>query len=223
MWIKICGNTNLEDAQLAVEAGADAVGFVFAESLRRVDTVEVSRITPHLPHIVEKIGVFVDASFEEIARTATESGLTGVQLHVNHDRLLPSRLRDHFGPALRILQVVHYAPDVGDQLDLLRQNRAIDAVLIDSRTAKAVGGTGTTFDWRGASRSFHDSSSHLRLIAAGGLSPENVVEAIRILRPWGVDVVTGVESVPGRKDPDRVKAFIAAARTVAEEVAAAPR
>lgn len=219
MWIKICGNTNLVDAKLAVEAGADALGFVFAESPRRVDSSQVSQITPHLPHAVEKIGVFVDASFEEIVRTAEESGLTGVQLHLNHDRLLPSRLRDHFDPALRILLVVHYAPDFGKQLDVLRENRFVDAVLIDSRTAKAVGGTGTTFDWRDASRSFHDS--HLRLVAAGGLRPENVGEAVRALRPWGVDVVSGVESVPGRKDPDRVRAFIATARSVAEEVATA--
>ena len=223
MWIKICGNTNLEDAQFAAEAGANAVGFVFAESPRRVNIAQVSQITPHLPSVVEKIGVFVDASFEEIVRAAEESGLTGVQLHTNRDRLLPSRLRDYFGPALHILQVVHYAPDFRQQLDVLRENRSVDAVLIDSRTTKAVGGTGTTFDWDAASRSFHDSANQLRLIAAGGLSPENVAEAVRTLRPWGVDVVSGVESVPGRKDLDRVRAFIAVARAVAEEVATAQR
>jgi len=221
MWIKICGNTNLEDAQLAVEAGADAVGFVFAESLRRVSAAEVSAITLHLSDATEKCGVFVDSSFEEIVRTVQESGLTGVQLHVSRDPKLASRLCEHFGPSLRILQVIHYAQDLESQLNALRNENAIDALLIDSRTATAVGGTGIRFDWQAASDSF--LHSRLRLIAAGGLRPENVAEAIHTLQPWGVDVSSGVESVPGRKDPARVRAFVAAAKAAAEELAAAPR
>jgi phosphoribosylanthranilate isomerase len=223
MWIKICGNTNLEDAQLAVEAGADAVGFVFAQSPRRVNAAQVSAITPHLPEAIEKYGVFVDADFEEIVRAVLESGLTGVQLHTSRNLLLPSKLREHFGPALRILQVVHYARDFAKQLDILRKNPAIDAVLVDSRTATAVGGTGTRFDWHAASHGFRNSAPHLRLIAAGGLNAENVAEAIRTLQPWGVDVASGVESAPGRKDPDRVKAFVSAAKTAAGEITAASR
>lgn len=218
MWIKICGNTNLEDAQLAVEAGADAVGFVFAESPRRLSAAEVSAITPHLPDATEKYGVFVDASFEEIVRTVQESGLTGLQLHVSRDPKLALSLREHFGPSLRILQVVHYARDFESQLHTLRNENAIDAVLIDSRTATAVGGTGIRFDWQAASDSF--LHSRLRLIAAGGLKPENVAEAIHTLQPWGVDVSSGVESAPGRKDPARVKAFVAAAKAAAEEITA---
>jgi phosphoribosylanthranilate isomerase len=221
MWIKICGNTNLEDAQLAVESGADAVGFVFAPSPRRVSVAEVSGITPDLPKAIEKIGVFVDASFEEIVQSVTESGLTGVQLHISTDPKLASKLREHFGPSLRILEVVHYAQDLESQLNTLRSENAIDAVLIDSRTATAVGGTGIRFDWQAASGSF--LHSRLRLIAAGGLKPENVAEAVHTLQPWGVDVSSGVESAPGRKDPARVKAFVAAAKAAAEEIAAAPR
>ena len=216
MWIKICGNTNLEDARLAVDAGADAVGFVFAPSPRRVSAVEVSAITPHLPKTIEKIGVFVDAIFEEIVRTIQESGLTGVQLHVSSDPKLSSRLRDQFGPSLRILEVIHYAQDLESRLHTLRHENAIDAVLIDSRTATAVGGTGIRFDWHAASDSF--LQSRLRLIAAGGLKPENVAEAIHTLQPWGVDVASGVESAPGKKDPARVKAFVAAAKAAAEEI-----
>ena len=223
MWIKICANTNLADAQLAVEAGADAVGFVFAQSPRRVSAAQVSQITPQLSDAVEKYGVFVDADFDEIVSTVTEAGLTGVQLHVNHDPLLPSKLRERFGSMLRILQVVHYAQDFETQLGALRQDDAIDGVLVDSRTATAVGGTGVSFDWHAASSGFQTSASRLRLIAAGGLNPENVFAAIRTLRPWGVDVVTGVESAPGRKDPARVKAFIDAAKTAAVEMAAASR
>jgi phosphoribosylanthranilate isomerase len=222
MWIKICANTNLEDAQGAAEAGADAVGFVFAESPRRVNAAQVSRITPLLPSTVEKIGVFVDANYEEIVRSVIEGGLTGVQLHATEDLLLPSKLRERLGPSLRILSVVHYAQELETQLLALRENQAIDGVLIDSRTATAVGGTGVPYDWQAASRSFLSANSHLRLIAAGGLKPENVAEAIRTLQPWGVDVASGVESAPGRKDPARVKAFIAAA-AAAFEIGVAPR
>jgi phosphoribosylanthranilate isomerase len=221
MWIKICGNTNLEDAQLAVEAGADAVGFVFADSPRRVNAAAVGVITAQLPHGIEKIGVFVDATYDEIVRSVTEGGLTGVQLHVSHDPMLPLKLREHFGPSLRILHVLHYAPDFATQLNELSRKTEIDAVLIDSRTVTAVGGTGVRFDWKSASGRF--LHSRLRLIAAGGLKSENVAEAIRTLQPWGVDVSSGVESAPGRKDPARVKAFVAAAKAAAEEIAIAPR
>jgi phosphoribosylanthranilate isomerase len=223
MWIKICGNTSLEDAQLAVEAGAHAVGFVFAASPRQVTAAEVSRITPHLPEVIEKYGVFVDAEFEDIVRTVTEAGLTGAQLHVSNDPLLASKLREHFGSSFGILQVIHYQQDLGGQLALLREDPAIDAVLIDSRTATVVGGTGIRFDWQAASRSFFDAASRVRLIAAGGLKPENVAEAIRVLHPWGVDVVSGVESAPGRKDPARIKAFVTAAKMAADEITASHR
>jgi phosphoribosylanthranilate isomerase len=223
MWTKICGNTNLEDAQLAAEAGADAVGFVFAASPRRVTAAQVSRITPHLPQKIEKYGVFVDADFEEIIRTVEESGLTGVQLHATQDSLLPAKLRGHFGADLRILRVIHYSQDLQAQLDALRRDDAIDAVLIDSRTATAIGGTGMRYDWQAASRSFLDAASHLRTIVAGGLNPENVVAAIRTLQPWGVDVASGVESTPGQKDPARVIAFVTAVKMAADEITASPR
>jgi len=223
MWIKICANTNLEDAQLAAETGANALGFVFAESPRRVTAAEVSLITPHIPDSIEKYGVFVNADFEAIVRTIQEAGLTGVQLHTSHDPSLPVKLREHFGPALRILQVIHYTQDLETQFESLRHANAVDAVLVDSRTASAVGGTGTSFDWHSASHSFQDHASNLRLIAAGGLNPENVTAAIHTLRPWGVDVVTGVEASPGKKDPARIKAFIAAVRIAAEETTPASR
>src|SRR5580698_1760972 len=223
MWTKICGNTNLEDAQLAAEAGADAVGFVFAASPRRVTAAQVSRITPHLAGKLEKYGVFVDADFEVIIRTVEENGLTGVQLHATQDSLLPEKLRGHVGADLRILRVIHYSQDLQAQLDALRRDDAIDAVLIDSRTATAIGGTGIRYDWQAASRSFLDAASHLRTIVAGGLNPENVVAAIRTLQPWGVDVASGVESAPGRKDPARVIAFVTAAKMAAYEITASPR
>ena len=218
MWVKICANTNLEDALLAVDAGADAVGFVFAASPRRVNVAQVTSITKHLPNPVEKIGVFVDAGFEEIVHSAEEGGLSGVQLHAGNDALLAAKLREHFGSALRILRVIHYAQNLETKLQTLLKDDVVDGVLIDSRTATAVGGTGMRFDWQAARSSFLDAASQLRLIAAGGLSPDNVAEAIRTLEPWGVDVASGVESMPGKKDPERVRAFVQAARIASYKV-----
>ena len=110
LWIKICANTSLADAQLAAGAGADAVGFVFAPSPRQVTPAQVAAIVPHLPAALEKIGVFVDAAYEEIAETVEAAGLTGVQLHWDAPPSLPAQLRDRFGPKLRILRVVHFDP-----------------------------------------------------------------------------------------------------------------
>jgi phosphoribosylanthranilate isomerase len=219
MWIKICGNTTREDALVAASCGADAVGFVFAPSPRRVSAETVSRITPFLPDDVEKYGVFVDASFEEIASTVEECGLTGVQLHSDTDVAIRLRERfDHDGARLKILRVLHYSDMLEHQLNAVQQDRGIDAVLVDSKTAKAVGGTGVQYDWQRAGSSFSAVASHLRLIVAGGLKPENVAEAIHAMQPWGVDVASGVEREPGRKDPARVRDFILQARLAAAEL-----
>lgn len=211
MWIKICGNTNLEDARFAIESGADALGFIFAPSPRRVDAEQARQITAKLPSHVEKYGVFVDAGFEEIVATVAAAGLTGVQLHRSPDAHLADRLREHFAGDLAILRVVHYQDRDFEQQ--LAGFTGQDGVLVDSSTARAIGGTGTSFDWHGARSVFERTGGQLRLVAAGGLSPENVKQAIEILRPWGVDVVSGVERAPGKKDPARVLAFIQAALT----------
>jgi phosphoribosylanthranilate isomerase len=247
LWIKICANTTLEDAQLAADAGADAVGFVFAPSPRRVTPEQVAAITPFLPPGLEEIGVFVDASFDEIASTVETARLTGVQLHFNASSDLTAQLRERFGPSLRILHVVHFdAEQIARQggavsslvsghdfsraetdplcekaalaLEAVFSDPSIDAVLIDSRTATAVGGTGKTFDWHLATENLFQEEEVRKhhIVAAGGLTPDNVSEAISILHPWGVDVVSGVESAPGSKDPAKVRAFIANARAAAK-------
>ena len=216
LWIKICGNTSLEDAELAASAGADAVGFVFAPSPRQVTPLQVAAITPHLPRALEKIGVFVDLDFGRIAATVDACGLTGVQLHgspeTESNLRLTKELRARFNSSLRILEVIHYGPEAAEQLREASANHTLDGVLVDSRTANAFGGTGIAYDWQAARGTLFAETSPLRLIAAGGLNPGNVAEAITILRPWGVDVVTGVEESPGRKDPEKVSAFVAAAR-----------
>ena len=216
IWIKICGNTTLKDALLAVEAGADAVGFVFARSPRQVTAAQVAAIVPHLPASVEKIGVFVDATLEEIVSTVQACGLTGVQLHFDAEPELPARLHERLGPKLRILRVMHFgaetAEDHAAQLAEHVRNPHVDAVLVDSRTATAVGGTGVTFEWAEARKTIFFDAGELKRIAAGGLNPGNVAEAIAALRPWGVDVASGVEAAPGRKDPAKVREFVIRAR-----------
>jgi phosphoribosylanthranilate isomerase len=212
LWVKICGNTSADDAQIAVNAGADAVGFVFAPSPRRVTSEQVAAITPHLRASIEKIGVFVGADFATIAAVVERCGLTGVQLHSEGGAELSAQLRERFGAGLRILRVIHYGDDAGLQLRAAGADLGIDAVLVDSRTATAVGGTGVTFDWEAARGAIFTGQSQLKLIAAGGLTPDNVAQAIAMLGPWGVDVVSGVESSPGRKDSAKVHAFVANAR-----------
>jgi phosphoribosylanthranilate isomerase len=212
LWIKICANTTLEDALLSADAGADAVGFVFARSPRRVTVDQVAAIVPGLPAELEKIGVFVDAPLEEMVAAVEACGLTGVQLHFDASRELTAALRARCGPALRLLRVVHFNGAVADNPEPADQDSAVDAVLVDSRSARAPGGTGVAFDWNLAAKTLFQNAAERKLIAAGGLAPENVAEAIRILKPWGVDVASGVESAPGRKDAARLRAFIANAR-----------
>jgi phosphoribosylanthranilate isomerase len=214
LWIKICANTSLSDARVAAEAGADAVGFVFAPSPRRVTLEQVAAIVPHLPPALEKIGVFVDTSFDEITSAVVACGLTGVQLHFDVPAEMPAKLRARFGPGLRILRVVHFDAEDAGQEAAMAWDTNVDAILVDSKTAKAIGGTGVAYDWALASDTLFQNANvrEHRLVAAGGLTPDNVAEAIRTLRSWGVDVVSGVESAPGRKDPARVRAFIANAR-----------
>ena len=218
LWIKICGSTSLHDAQLAGEAGADAVGFVFAPSPRRVTPAQVAAITPHLPAQVEKIGVFVNAGLDEIYTTVRVCGLTGVQLHSEAGPDVPGRLRERLGSELRILRVVHFGAGAAEQIAQHSRNRDVDGVLVDSRTPTAVGGTGVIFDWASAKAIFsQNAAARKRLIAAGGLRPGNVAEAIATLQPWGVDVASGVESEPGKKDPEKLRTFVAKARAAARE------
>lgn len=223
IWIKICGNTSLTDALFAAEA--DAVGFIFAPSPRRVTAAEVAAITPHLAATVEKIGVFVDAQLDEIVSTVQLTGLTGVQLHFDAAPELPAQLHERLGPELRILRVIHFNAEAAQQLAAQiaahTQNPHVHAVLVDSRTAKAVGGTGKSYDWAAARATLFDRAESqnniekIRLIAAGGLNPANVAEAIHTLKPWGVDALSGVEAAPGRKDAAKVREFIARARASA--------
>lgn len=221
MWIKICANTNLDDAQMAAELGADAVGFVFAPSRRRVTAKDVAKITPHLPASVERVGVFDSRCAEEIAAAVREAGLSAVQLHGGGELVLVKRLNEMFEGRVGIIQTVHWAVDDGDESAKMVQQRlkaieaggGIERILIDSQVGQATGGTGVSFDWAAARGLLSDAEYHMKMIVAGGLSSENVSEAIRELNPWGIDVASGVEKRPGYKDRDKLTAFISNART----------
>lgn len=212
IWIKICGTTSLSDAELAIDAGADAVGFVFAPSPRRVTPAQVAAIIPKLPQSVEMIGVFAEAAFEEMASAVVDCGLTGVQLHFEAAPELTGRLRDRFGSTLRIVRVVRFAAETPGAVPKLVDDPNADAVLVDSCSKTGAGGTGIAYNWELAAEAIFRHGAERKFIAAGGLNAANVAEAIDRLRPWGVDVASGVESAPGRKDAASVRAFIAGAR-----------
>jgi phosphoribosylanthranilate isomerase len=211
-WIKICGTTSLEDALSSIEAGADALGFIFAPSKRRVSTDEAQRITSQLPREVERIGVFMNSSAAEIASVVKAVELTGIQMHGEESPAavyagLPSGRRD----AMRKIKTIVIVP--GQEPGFERHGDAsgfVDAWLLDSGA-----GSGKTFDWQTARKQLGESKE--RFIVAGGLTPENVGDAMRTFNPWGVDVVTGVERQPGRKDPEKLRAFVAAVRKAEQE------
>ncbi len=221
MWVKICGNTNLEDAQLAAQLGADAVGFVFAPSPRQVTAAQVAAITPHLPSHVERVGVFHSSDAQQIAAIAIEAGLTAVQLHGTLDEPLAQRLAEEFTGSVRIIQTLHWtvAPATESpaalltaQIERIARLGFTDRILIDSKVGAATGGTGVAFDWTAARALFASAPTGVSLIVAGGLNPQNVAHAIAQLNPWGVDVSSGIESSPGRKDPALLARFIQSAR-----------
>jgi phosphoribosylanthranilate isomerase len=225
MWIKICGNTNLEDAMLAAELGADALGFVFAESKRQVTPAQVAEITSRLPDGVERVGVYCSLDPSEIAETSRAAGLTAVQLHADFDEELLRELNKRFAGSMHIIQTLHWtvdkqspadsASELTSQLGRIAALGIVDRVLIDSMVGGVVGGTGVAFDWTAARQAFASVPGGLRLILAGGLRPDNVARAIGELAPYGVDVSSGVEASAGRKDPERLARFIENARAAA--------
>jgi phosphoribosylanthranilate isomerase len=202
MFVKICGITSEEDALLAIAMGADAVGFVFAPSSRQVAAGLVRDIVRRLPPEVMTVGVFRDEAPQRVVEIVNTLGLRAAQLHghetVEHTRLVRSK----------VPFVIKGFPAGDPALDRADEFGA-DAILIDSHAP----GSGEVFDWSLA----EGAPVNRRVILAGGLTPENVTEAVELVRPWGVDVSTGVENAPGRKDALKVREFIRNAK------AAAPR
>jgi len=225
-WIKICGITNLADALTAVDAGADALGFVFYEkSPRNVTPETVREIAARLPSTIEKVGVFVLDAAADVMEKAESSGLTAVQLQI---RATPGAAHISSQPLTAVasgkrvkfylaVPAMWFGGNGTVEANLesfvaLRPERTFDTVFLDAATPDLAGGTGKTFDWENASRVVEEMKKTLKIVVAGGLTSDNVTEAIRILTPWGVDVASGVEAAPGKKDPAKVRAFVQAVR-----------
>lgn len=212
-WVKICGMTNLEDALVAVEAGADAVGFVFYEKSPRCVTVERAReICKRLPSSFDKVGVFVNDPVEKVRKIADDAGLTAVQLHGDEYKS-PERYsmqgKMFFSlPAVEILRDQRGSGGFYGFPSL--PNSA--GVLLDSGSPEQRGGTGKTFAWGEARFLVSGLKQKYSVVIAGGLTPQNVGWATEYLQPWGVDVASGVEASPGKKDAEKVRAFVRAVR-----------
>jgi phosphoribosylanthranilate isomerase len=199
MWVKICGITSESDALLAVAMGADAVGFIFAPSTRQVSARDVSDIVRRLPSEILTVGVFRDEHPERVVGICQATGLKAAQLHGRESPAATATVRAGVGFVIKAFAAG------ADEMERADEYRA-DLVLVDAPTP----GSGTAFDW--SLMDALDASS--RLVLAGGLTPDNVAAAIRRVRPWGVDVASGVEASPGRKDPRKLMAFIEAAQSV---------
>ena len=201
--VKVCGITRREDALLAADLGASAVGFVFwPRSPRYVEPEAAAEIARALPADVAPVGVFVDPSVDDVRRIAARVGLAAVQLHGDE----PATLCD--GLPYRVLKAVPVA-GAATRAAAERVPRRV-TVLLDARDPVRRGGTGRTVDWSVAA----EVAADRRIFLAGGLGPGNVGEALRTVRPYGVDVSSGVETRPGRKDAGRLRVFF-------EEVACA--
>jgi phosphoribosylanthranilate isomerase len=203
--VKICGITDLEDALLAAGFGADAVGFNFYSESPRYVSIETARtIIEKLPEQILKVGVFVNETVENVCETARVAGLDAVQLHGDEDREFVNNVRNRTG--LIVIKALRAGPDFQPQHAVEFE---ADAVLLDSYSETERGGTGRVLDWKLAVRV---QAFVPGFYLAGGLSPENVADAVRAVRPYAVDACSRLESRPGKKDAGKLRRFITAAK-----------
>jgi len=201
--VKICGITSLEDALTAVEAGADALGFVFyKESPRHIFPEQAARIISQLPPFVQAVGLFVNDDLQTVNQVADLCRLDLVQLHGDEAPDYCQQITRRVLKAFRVRSLTC--------LDPIR-DYPVAGYLLDTYSPSFYGGTGLSFNWEIAAEAV---KRHQRIILAGGLTPDNVAEAIRQVHPWAVDVSSGVESAPGKKDADTVREFIRNAKEV---------
>ena len=202
VFTKVCGITNPGDAREAAEAGADAIGLIFAESPRRVGVEAAHEISGALPEDVLKVGVFVDAEPEDVLRIASEVGLDLAQLHGDETPETVAAIRDAGLPVMKALRVRN-AQTLADI-----QSYEADLFMLDAWSARVRGGTGETFDWRLAK----SVKGRGNIVVSGGLTPENVREAVEVCAPYGVDASSSLEERPGKKSGERVRRFVRAAK-----------
>jgi len=202
LFVKICGITNMDDAMHAVQCKADALGFIFYEpSDRYIAPDRANEIANRVPDFVSKVGVFVDADPEYIHEVMKTVKLSAVQLYGNEGA------DDLVGYETSVIKVFRVKPDF--DVEVMR-NYVVDAFLLDTHSEAKMGGTGRTFDWNIAVR----AKEFGKIILSGGLNPENITAAVRFVQPYGVDVTSGVELDVGRKNPEKVRDFIARAKGV---------
>jgi phosphoribosylanthranilate isomerase len=193
MFVKICGITNEEDALLSVAMGATAIGFVFAPSKRQISVGKAADIVKRLPPGVLTVGVFRDHDVKSVSRIMRETGLRGAQLHGRETVSEVDQITAEFGWVMKAV--------VAGSRDAEQSNRyRTDLILVDS----AAPGSGETWDWA----LIDQLPSGIRTVVSGGLDPDNVGEVIALARPYGVDVSSGVEREPGRKDASKVRRFV---------------
>ena len=203
MFVKICGITRPQDAELAIDLGASAVGFIFwPGSPRLVDSGVARTIAGSVPDGVKKVGVFVDAGADDIMRTMDAVGLDIAQLH-GHES--PEFCRQLSASGRTVIKAVGLDDDGRVNFAAFDPDLVL---LVDAHDPERFGGTGKTANWDAA----RDIAATRPLVLAGGLTPDNVAEAVSLVAPWGVDVASGVEQSPGVKDPARVRAFVQAVR-----------
>lgn len=203
--VKICGITNLGDAATAARLGADMLGFNFCEKSPRFITPNAARgIIREVKASTMNIGVFVDASEDTVVKIAETTGLSGIQLHGNESPDLVSKLKARTN--LFVVKALRVGPDF---LPETAAEFETDAILLDAYSPSVYGGTGEMFDWEVAKTVKYRTK---RLFLAGGLKPGNVADAVSLLRPFAVDVASGVESSLGIKDPERIESFIRIAK-----------
>ena len=200
--VKVCGIKEPGDARVAADAGADAIGLVFAQSPRQVSVEEAQEVTAALPEGILKVGVFVDAEPEEVLRIAHEVGLDYAQLHGDEDPETVAAIR---GSGLGVIKALRVRN--AEVLAAVERYEA-DLFLLDAWSVKARGGTGERFDW-GLATSLKGRDN---ILVSGGLNPENVREAIEFFEPYGVDASSSLEERPGKKDGERVRRFVSAAK-----------
>jgi phosphoribosylanthranilate isomerase len=211
----MCGTTNLADAQACVAAGVNAIGFIFAESPREIAPGAAGEISRALPEHIERIGVFVNEPAEKVVQVAHDASLTGVQLHGDESpKYVKQLLRLSGELKLRIIKTI--PADFGRNMGLGYFDGGeefVDAIMVDSGSVTMRGGTGQVFDWLRSGDFIMWLEQRTKLIVAGGLNPQNVSAAVSLFHPHGVDVVTGVEASYGKKDPNKIRAFIESVRT----------
>jgi phosphoribosylanthranilate isomerase len=198
--IKICGNTRAQDVELAVELGVDLLGFIFTRSKRQVGADDVKAIIAQVPAGIERVGVFIDEPAEQIGAIAQACGLTAMQVY----RPLTEKDR-----ALGLLLLPAFRVQEGEDLATIRLENG-DHPLFDTWAPDTIGGTGRAWAWPQAKA----VARRYPVVVSGGLTPDNVGGAVRELHPWAVDVCSGVEAEPGRKDHAKLRAFVEAVRRV---------